>query len=156
MYKSAIVPTITLDSNILIWAFFPPKYSGALSKNEDRKEESAKQLLKDIGREKYIALIPTPVLGEFISYIGKGYDASFTDEPINIIKQSCKIIDLDEELLSKITRSILQIKYHSIDSTIAAIANYYRTTLVTFDKELLDKLRSVKGLTFSCKPAWEL
>jgi len=133
---------ITLDSNVLVYAFVPP-----IHKNEMKRKEwgdlhtNAKKLYEDILNKKHCLIIPFAVLIEVASVISAltGREEYGKDVAMEI-EDSAQIILFDSDVKKRALDYAIRIKADGFDNIIAITSIIYGTTLITNDRPLYNKL----------------
>ncbi len=133
---------LTLDSNVLVYAFVPP-----LHKNKERRKEwkelhiKARKIYEDVIKGKHRLILPFAVIVEVASVVSNltGKDELGKDTALEI-EDSAKIILFDSDLKERAVDYAIRIKAGGFDNLIAVAAILYGTTLITNDKPFYDKL----------------
>lgn len=133
---------ITLDSNVLVYAFVPP-----LHKNKKKREEwnnlhiKAKELYEDVIKEKHRLILPFAVIVEVASVISllTGKEEFGKDAALEI-EDSAEVVLFDVDLKERALDYAVRIRAGGFDNLIAITSILYGTTLITNDKPFHDKL----------------
>ncbi|MCX9012617.1 MAG: PIN domain-containing protein [Candidatus Methanoperedens sp.] len=133
---------ITLDSNVLVYAFVPP-----IHKNKKMREEwkdlhgKAKKIYEDIVEEKHRLILPFAVIVEVASVISMltGKEEYGKDAALEI-EDSAMMVLFDSDLKDRALDYAVKIKAGGFDNLIAITSILYGTTLITNDKPFYDKL----------------
>jgi predicted nucleic acid-binding protein len=133
---------ITLDSNVLVYAFVPP-----IHKNKKRSEEwrdlhnKAKKIYEGIIEEKHKLILPFAVIVEVASVISMltGKEEFGKDAALEI-EDSATVVLFDLDLKERALDYAVKIKAGGFDNFIAIASILYGTTLITNDKPFYDKL----------------
>jgi len=133
---------ITMDSNVLVYAFVPP-----LHKNKEKREEwknlhtKAKKIYEDVIEEKHRLILPFAVIVEVSSVVSMltGKEEFGKDAALEI-EDSAKIVLFDSDFKERAIDYAVKIKAGGFDNFIAMASILYGTTLITNDKPFHDKL----------------
>ena len=133
---------ITLDSNVLVYAFVPP-----IHKNEVKRKEwknlhiNARKIYEDVIKEEHCLILPFAVIMEVASVISllTGKEEYGKDSALEIA-DSAKIILFDSDLKERALDYAIKIKAGGFDNLIAITSILYGTTLITNDKPFYNKL----------------
>jgi len=133
---------ITLDSNVLVYAFVPP-----IHKNEVKRKEweylhiKARKIYENVIREKHCLILPFAVIMEVASVISllTGKEEYGKDAALEI--EDCdKIVLFDSDIKERALDYAIKIKAGGFDNLIAITSILYGTTLITNDKPFYNKL----------------
>ncbi len=133
---------ITLDSNVLVYAFVPP-----IHKNEVKRKEwenlhiNAKKIYENVIREKHCLILPFAVIVEVASVISllTGKEEYGKDAALEI-GDCAKIVLFDSDIKERALDYAIKIKAGGFDNLIAITSILYGTTLITNDKPFYNKL----------------
>lgn len=133
---------LTLDSNVLVYAFVPP-----LHKNIEKRKEwnelhiKAKKIYEGVIEGKHKLILPFAVIVEVASVVSNltGKDELGKDAALEI-EDSAKILLFDSDLKERAVDYAIRIKAGGFDNLIAVTAILYGTTLITNDRPFYDKL----------------
>lgn len=133
---------ITLDSNVLVYAFVPP-----LHKNKEKREEwknlhaKARKIYEDVIEGKHRLILPFAVIVEVSSVVSMltGKEEFGKDAALEI-EDSAKVVLFDSDLKERAIDYAVKIKAGGFDNIIAITTILYGTTLITNDKPFYDKL----------------
>jgi len=133
---------ITLDSNVLVYAFVPP-----LHKNKEKREEwknlhtKARKIYEDVIEGKHRLILPFAVIVEVSSVVSMltGKEEFGKDAALEI-EDSSEVILFDSDLKERAIDYAVKIKAGGFDNIIAITTILYGTTLITNDKPFHDKL----------------
>jgi len=133
---------LTLDSSVFV---------AALRKSEKRHAESL-QLFQQVKDNKHIAIEPYSVLIEVVAAIRRRTNSEFLankvkDDFLNI--GSLFFIDIDSTLAENAADIAANVGVRGMDAIVIQAAREYNASLVSLDREMLEKARQVveiKGL----------
>jgi len=133
---------ITLDSNVLVYAFVPP-----IHKNEVKRKEweylhiKARKIYENVIREKHCLILPFAVIMEVASVISllTGKEEYRKDAALEI-EDCAKIVLFDSDIKERALDYAIKIKAGGFDNLIAITSILYGTTLITNDKPFYNKL----------------
>lgn len=133
---------ITLDSNVLVYAFVPP-----IHKNRKKREEwrnlhiKAKKLYEDVIQGNHSLILPFAVIVEVASVISMltGKEEFGKDTALEI-EDSAEVILFDSDLKERALDYAIKIKAGGFDNFIAITSILYGTTLITNDVPFYGKL----------------
>ena len=133
---------ITLDSNVLVYAFVPP-----IHKNEVKRKEwenlhiNARKIYENVIREKHCLILPFAVIMEVASVISllTGKEEYGKDAALEI-EDCAKIVLFDSDIKERALDYSIKIKAGGFDNIIAITSILYGTTLITNDKPFYNKL----------------
>lgn len=133
---------ITLDSNVLVYAFVPP-----LHKNKEKREEwknlhtKARKIYEDVIEGKHRLILPFAVIVEVSSVVSMltGKEEFGKDAALEI-EDSAEVILFDSDFKERAIDYAVKIKAGGFDNIIAITTILYGTTLITNDKPFYDKL----------------
>ena len=133
---------ITLDSNVLVYAFVPP-----IHKNKDKREEwknlhiKAKRIYEGIIKGKQKLILPFAVIVEVASVISllTGKEEFGKDSALEI-EDAAEVVLFDSDFKERALDYAVKIKAGGFDNLIAITSILYGTTLITNDKPFYDKL----------------
>jgi predicted nucleic acid-binding protein len=136
---------ITLDSNVLVYAFVPP-----LHKNRSKREEwrvlhaKAKRLYEDIIAERHRLIIPFAVVLEVASVVSllTGKEELGKDAAIEV-EDSAMLVLFDSDLKERALDYAVKIKAGGFDNLLVITSIIYGSTLITNDRPLRDKLKPI-------------
>jgi predicted nucleic acid-binding protein len=138
---------ITLDSNVLVYAFVPP-----IHRNKEKREEwnnlhiKAKKIYESMIRGKQKLILPFAVIVEVASVVAllSGKEEYRKDVAFEI-EDSARIILFDSDLKERALDYAIKIKAGGFDNFIAITAILFGTTLITNDRPFYDKLIPLSG-----------
>jgi predicted nucleic acid-binding protein len=138
---------ITLDSNVLVYAFVPP-----IHRNKEKREEwnnlhiKAKKIYESVIRGKQKLILPFAVIVEVASVVAllTGKDEYGKDVAMEI-EDSAQIILFDSDLKERALDYAIKIKAGGFDNFIAITAILFGTTLITNDRPFYNKLILLSG-----------
>ncbi len=144
--------SLCLDTNVLIWIFYPLNRYNDLSTDDKSHYNASKNLLELIANKKYHASIPVVVIGEYIAFFSKNYK-DFSDNyedskkmlqaQINYLHEFCEIIDFQYSSIPTLLHSMMEIKWYGMDSIIAGHADKNKQILVTYDQKFTRHLTRI-------------
>lgn len=133
---------ITLDSNVLVYAFVPPIHKNEMKRNEwGDLHTNARKLYEDVLNENHRLIIPFAVLIEVASVISSltGKEEYGKDAAMEI-EDSAQIILFDSDVKERALDYAIKIKAGGFDNLIAITSIIYGTTLITNDRPFYNKL----------------
>lgn len=133
---------ITLDSNVLVYAFVPPLHKDMKKREEWRNLHiKAKKIYESIIEGEYRLIIPFAVIVEVASVVSllTGKEEFGKDAALEI-EDSAEIILFDSDFKERALDYAVKIKAGGFDNLLTITSILYGTTLITNDKPLHDKL----------------
>ena len=133
---------LTLDSNVLVYAFIPP-----IHKNEDKRKEwndlhvKARKIFEEIIGGKHKLILPFAVILEVASVVSSltGKEELGKDTAIEI-SDCAEIVLFDSDFRERALDYAVRIRAGGFDNLIAITSILFGTTLITNDRPFFDKL----------------
>jgi len=133
---------ITLDSNVLVYAFVPPLHKDKMKREEWKNlHTKARKIYESIIEGKHRLILPFVVIVEVASVVSllTGKEEFGKDAALEI-EDSAKVILFDSNFKERVLDYAIKIKAGGFDNIIAITSILYGTTLITNDKPFYDKL----------------